>query len=123
MKKHIEIAPYNPRWPEMFVSEAELIKKVLGNNCTTIHQIGSTSVPGLSAKPIIDMLPVVKDIQEVDKAAKAMETLGYEAKGEYGIAFRRYFKKGRNIRSHNVHVYQVRGTFEHKEHIHYRKNP
>ena len=52
------------------------------------------------------MLPVVRDIQEVDKATKAMESLGYEAKGEYGIAFRRYFQKGKNIRTHNVHVYQ-----------------
>jgi GrpB-like predicted nucleotidyltransferase (UPF0157 family) len=52
------------------------------------------------------MLPVVRDIQEVDKATKAMESLGYEAKGEYGMAFRRYFQKGKNIRTHHVHVYQ-----------------
>jgi GNAT superfamily N-acetyltransferase len=52
------------------------------------------------------MLPVVKNILEVDKATKAMESLGYEVKGEYGIAFRRYFQKGRNIRTHNVHVYE-----------------
>ena len=52
------------------------------------------------------MLPVVRNIQEVDKATKAMESLGYEAKGEYGIAFRRYFQKGKDIRTHNVHVYQ-----------------
>jgi GrpB-like predicted nucleotidyltransferase (UPF0157 family) len=106
MKKNIEVVPYNLNWPEVFASEAELIKQALGNNCITIHHIGSTSVPGLSAKPIIDMLPVVKNIQEVDKATKAMESLGYEAKGEYGIAFRRYFQKGQNARTHNVHVYQ-----------------
>jgi GrpB-like predicted nucleotidyltransferase (UPF0157 family)/dihydrofolate reductase/GNAT superfamily N-acetyltransferase len=106
MKKPIEVVPYNLQWPEIFASEAELIKQALGNNCITIHHIGSTSVSGLSAKPIIDMLPVVKDIQEVDKAKKAMESLGYEAKGEYGIAFRRYFQKGQNARTHNVHIYQ-----------------
>lgn len=106
MKKTIEVIPYNLKWPEVFASEAELLKKALGNNCITIHHIGSTSVPGLSAKPIIDILPVVRDIQEVDKATKAMESLGYEAKGEYGIAFRRYFQKGKNARTHNVHVYQ-----------------
>jgi GrpB-like predicted nucleotidyltransferase (UPF0157 family)/GNAT superfamily N-acetyltransferase len=105
-KKNIEVVAYNPQWPKLFESEAKLIKQALGSNCITIHHIGSTSVPGLSAKPVIDMLPVVKDIQEVDKAKKAMESLGYEAKGEYGIAFRRYFQKGKNIRTHNVHVYQ-----------------
>lgn len=106
MKKNIEVVPYSLQWPEMFASEAELVKQALGNNCITIHHIGSTSVPGLSAKPIIDILPVVRNIQEVDKATKAMESLGYEAKGEYGIAFRRYFQKGKDIRTHNVHVYQ-----------------
>ncbi len=106
MKKNIEVVPYNLQWPELFVSEAELIQHALGNNCITIHHIGSTSIPGLSAKPIIDMLPVVRDIQEVDKATNAMELLGYEAKGEYGIAFRRYFQKDKNIKAYNVHVYQ-----------------
>lgn len=106
MKNHIEVVPYNPKWPEMFSAEAKLIQKALGNNCIAIHHIGSTSVPGLSAKPIIDMLPVVKDILKVDKATNAMETLGYESKGEYGIAFRRYFQKGKSVRTHNVHVYE-----------------
>jgi hypothetical protein len=52
------------------------------------------------------MLPVVRDIREVDKANKAMESLGYEAKGENGMAFRIYFQKGKNNRTHHVHVYQ-----------------
>lgn len=106
MNNNIEFVPYNPYWPELFASEAELIKQALGNNCITIHHIGSTSIPGLSAKPIIDMLPVVRDIQAVDQATKAMESLGYEVKGEYGIAFRRYFQKSKDARTHNVHVYQ-----------------
>lgn len=104
--KNLEVVPYNPKWPEMFASEAELIKQALGNNCLTIHHIGSTSVPGLSAKPLIDILPVVRDIQEVDKATKSMEVLGYEAKGEHGIAFRRFFHKRKDARTHNVHIYQ-----------------
>jgi GrpB-like predicted nucleotidyltransferase (UPF0157 family) len=105
-KNNIEVVSYNPNWPAMFEVEARLIKEALGSNCVTIHHIGSTSVPGLSAKPIIDILPVVRDILEVDKATKAMERLGYEAKGEYGIAFRRYFQKGKDVRTHNVHVYE-----------------
>lgn len=97
---------YDPQWPELFRVEAEHIKQALGDNCVAIHHIGSTSVPGLSAKPIIDILPVVRNIQEVDQAIQAMEALGYEAKGEYGIAFRRYFQKDKDIRTHHVHAYQ-----------------
>lgn len=97
---------HNGNWPTMFEQESALIQQALGANCIIIHHIGSTSVPGLSPKPIIDMLPVVKNILEVDKATRAIESLGYEVKGEYGIAFRRYFQKGRNIRTHNVHVYE-----------------
>ncbi len=104
--RKIEVVEYDPKWPELFKLEAEQIKQALGSNCIEIHHIGSTSIPGLKAKPVIDILPVVRDIQEVDKATKAMESLGYEAKGEYGIAFRRYFQKGGNERTHHVHVYQ-----------------
>ena len=102
----IEVVEYDPRWPEEFNAEAARVKEALGGNCVEIHHIGSTSIPGLSAKPIIDMLPVVRDIQEVDNAIEAMKSIGYEAKGEYGMAFRRFFQKGKNARTHHAHVYQ-----------------
>lgn len=90
----------------MFEQESALIRQALGTNCLCIHHIGSTSIPGLFAKPILDILPIVRSIQEVDQAITAMESLGYEAKGEYGMAFRRYFQKGKSIRTHHVHVYE-----------------
>jgi GrpB-like predicted nucleotidyltransferase (UPF0157 family) len=99
----IEVVPYNSKWPQLFEAEAELIKKALGNNCIALYHVGSTSVPGLSAKPIIDILPVVKDILEVDQRTKAMEDLGYLSKGEHGMAFRRFFQKFNAV---NVHVYE-----------------
>lgn len=104
MPRIIEVVPYNPEWPQMFEAEAALIKKALGDNCIAIHHIGSTSIPGLNAKPIIDILPVVIDILKVK--AKPMEALGYQAKGEYGMAFRRYFQKEGDIRTHQVHVFE-----------------
>lgn len=105
MNNPIQVLPYNPEWPAIFAAEAKLLQQALGNNCLHIHHIGSTSVPNLAAKPIIDILPIVKDIQTVDKATSSMQALGYEAKGEFGIAFRRYFQKG-DPRTHNVHIYQ-----------------
>ena len=104
--RNVKVVPYDPRWPEMFREESIKIEQALGNNCSGVHHIGSTAIPGLSAKPIIDILPVVKDIVEVDAATKAMENLGYEAKGENGMAFRRFFQKGKEVRTHHVHVYE-----------------
>jgi GrpB-like predicted nucleotidyltransferase (UPF0157 family)/GNAT superfamily N-acetyltransferase len=119
MKNSVVVVPYNPKWPELFAKEAEQIKKALGSNCAAIHHIGSTSVPGLMAKPVIDILPVVKDIEKVDQASEAMEALGYLAMGEYGIPFRRLFIKGGDVRTHNVHVFQE-GNPEINRHLKFR---
>jgi GrpB-like predicted nucleotidyltransferase (UPF0157 family)/GNAT superfamily N-acetyltransferase len=85
----VEVVPYNSDWPEMFLQEAAKIRAALGDNCVTVHHVGSTAITGLSAKPIIDMVPVVKDILKVN--ATALENLGYEGRGELGMLFRRYF--------------------------------
>lgn len=115
--KIIEVVPYNPNWPSAFEVEAAKIKQALGDNCLRVHHIGSTSVPGLDAKPIIDMIPVVLDICAVDKLA--MEALGYETMGEFGIPFRRHFTKGKDIRTHNVHVFE-QGNLEIERHLKFR---
>lgn len=94
MTQEVVVVPYKNEWPALFETEAMLIKQALGDNCLLVHHIGSTAVPGLASKPIIDILPVVKNILHVDQVTSAMEQLGYEAKGEYGIPFRRYFQKG-----------------------------
>lgn len=79
---------------------------MLGHRLLEIYHIGSTSVPGLAAKPIIDMMPVVKDISTVDECNHGMEGLGYIVKGEYGIPGRRFFYRNAENNSCNVHVFQ-----------------
>ena len=96
----IKVVPYDANWQMMYEIEASRIVDALGDNCLAIFHIGSTSVPGLSAKPIIDILPVVEDICKVKN--ESMEQLGYTAKGENGIAFRRYFQ----LPAFNVHIYE-----------------
>ena len=59
--KLIEFVPYDPIWPKIFEIESENIKQALGDNCVAIHHVGSTAVPGLSSKPKIDIIAVVKD--------------------------------------------------------------
>jgi GrpB-like predicted nucleotidyltransferase (UPF0157 family) len=98
---------YNPKWASMFAEEAEKLTLIFGNEILDIHHIGSTSVPGLNAKPIIDIMPVVKDINIIDKYNEMMQDIGYEPLGENGIPGRRYFQKGGDNRSHHVHIYHI----------------
>lgn len=109
----VELVSYDPQWPEMFTQEAAKIRAALGENCVTIHHVGSTSIPGLSAKPIIDMVPVVKDILKVNAAA--LESLGYEGRGELGMLFRRYFSN----RVCHVHIWEE-GNPEIDKHLIFR---
>ena len=104
--KPIEVVPYDPAWPQVFETEAILITHALGENCLAVHHIGSTSVPGLAAKPIIDIVPAVRDITQVDQVAEKMKNLGYAVKGEHGMLFRRYFQKDTPQGSYNVHVFE-----------------
>jgi len=105
MNNVVTIKAYNPQWPKYFSDEAELIQKILGDNLITIYHIGSTSIAGMSAKPIIDMIPVVEDIIKVDDVADSFVRLGYEAKGEGGMLFRRFFTKNDPELGFNIHVY------------------
>ena len=75
---HVRVVEYDPRWPQMFAEEAEKIQKILGENCIAVHHIGSTSVPNLAAKPIIDILPVVRDLRLVDTKNADFEALRSE---------------------------------------------
>lgn len=104
--KPVTLESTNPLWPTMFEQEAARIQKALGTNCITIHHVGSTAVPGLAAKPIIDMIPVVRDITQVDLANSAMQSLGYDVKGEAGMLFRRFFTKKTPDLNCNIHIYE-----------------
>ena len=89
----VEIVPYSATWPEGAKREIELIAHALGTVIHGVHHIGSTAIPGLAAKPIFDLMPVVADISLIDDAAPALERLGYRSWGELGIPSRRYFTR------------------------------
>ncbi|WP_371189285.1 GrpB family protein [Thalassotalea maritima] len=102
----IQIVDYDPSWQTKFASEKLLLAQAIGSNAINIEHIGSTSVIGLSAKPVIDILIEVSSLTELDGANEKLEALGYKVKGENGISGRRYFQKGGNRRSHHVHAFQ-----------------
>lgn len=100
--KKIVVTPYNSDWPKIFSEEAVKIKEALGINCRDIYHIGSTSVPGLLAKPIIDMAIIV---DKPDEAIQPLENLGFKYKGEYNIPMRLYFSRSEGTLC-NLHVYE-----------------
>ncbi|PAD21279.1 GrpB family protein [Terribacillus saccharophilus] len=117
--RKVEVFSHNKNWKRMFSEEARKLKTIFGNEIVHIYHIGSTSVPELKAKPIIDILPVVGNIHIVDNHNEEMKNIGYESKGENGIPGRRYFQKGGDKRTHHVHIYQL-GNYEIKRHLAFR---
>lgn len=115
--RNVIVSKYNKNWNCMFEEEARKIKVIFGDELIDIHHIGSTSVPGLQAKPIIDIMPVVKDIAQVDSFNQQMIELGYECMGEFGMEGRRYFRKGREHRTHHVHVFQLDNKEDIQRHL------
>lgn len=119
--KQIQVLPHNPNWQAVFEDESKLIASALGENVLAIHHIGSTSIPGIYAKPVIDILVEVKNINDVDARSSAMESLGYEVLGEFGITGRRYFRKdnGEGIRIHQIHTFES-GSDQAARHLAFR---
>ncbi len=103
------IVDYNPQWPQLYEQEKARIQAAIGEYLIDIQHIGSTSIPGLSAKPIIDSMAVIRNISLVTQCIKPLETLNYAYKGEGGIPGRHFFRKpidipqtGRNFHLHMV---------------------
>lgn len=120
MAQHVTVIEYDPAWPLEFEREASRIRGALGENCLEVYHIGSTAVPGLAAKPIIDIMPVVYRLEAVDALSAGFEALGYEYLGEFGIPGRRYMRRGGDERTHQVHVFSVLDTANITRHLAFR---
>ena len=105
-QRKIEVVPYDPTWAELFEAEAARLSEAIPEGLVAVHHIGSTSVPGLAAKPTIDILAEVSDLTVLDRFDSNMESLGYLAKGEFGIPGRRFYLKGLIDRTHHVHAFE-----------------
>jgi GrpB-like predicted nucleotidyltransferase (UPF0157 family) len=102
------VVPHDPAWAVVYQSAAAEIAAVLGAELVAIHHAGSTAIPGIRAKPIIDLVIEVRRLDSMDAAAAALAVLGYTAWGEHQIAGRRFFTKSSGpTRTHNVHSFQT----------------
>ena len=117
----IVLLPHDPAWVGAFAAEARLIESAFADNVCAVQHIGSTTIPTVVAKPVIDILVVVRDLELVDRGAQTMGQFGYQIMGEFGIPGRRYFRKDNSagIRTHHVHAYAV-GNSEIQRHLNFR---
>jgi GrpB-like predicted nucleotidyltransferase (UPF0157 family) len=112
MGRKIEVIAYDPQWPADFERESTMLARIFGQRLLDIQHIGSTAVPNLAAKPIIDILIVLDHTADIDSFNPSMEGLSYRVRGECldaiipGTPGRFYFTKETNgVRSHHVHIY------------------
>lgn len=104
--KHVVVMPYDERWVQDFEVIATEIRDGLGELALAIEHVGSTSVPGLSAKPIIDIDVVIRDCTAFDAVVLALKEIGYHHEGDLGIPGREAFGyEGKDhLRKHHLYV-------------------
>lgn len=121
-KTPIVLTPHSTEWAAMARAEADKLAAALGDQLLVVHHIGSTAIPGIKAKPIVDLLPVVLDIRALDSQKSAITALGYEWLGEYGLPGRRFcrlIEPQTSTRKFHAHFYAV-GNSEITRHIAFR---
>jgi GrpB-like predicted nucleotidyltransferase (UPF0157 family) len=116
--EEFELADYDPNWSRNFAVEADLIAEALGEQVVEIKHVGSTSIPGLRAKPIIDILVAVEEFAPLDEYARQLEPLGYFHHTHDAEDERLFFWKG-TPRTHHLHIVEFM-TWEHQRHLVFR---
>lgn len=113
----IEIVDYDPFWNEGFLRERESLARALGSLALEIHHIGSTAVPELAAKPIIDIMVAVQDISTAAGCTEILVPLGYVHVAQ-DDPDRLFFRKG-SPRTHHLHLVKA-GTWAYHKHLWFR---
>lgn len=100
----VELENYNEKWKEEYLKEEELLKEVLKEKIIEIHHVGSTSIEGLMAKPVIDIMIAIKSFDEIEEIEQILKNYDYENRGHQGVESRYFFAKGpAESRTHYVH--------------------
>ncbi len=119
--KSVVVLPYDEQWEHAFAHIKDRIQEALGLLALRIEHVGSTSVRGLSAKPIIDIDVVIKDYSVFDAAVTALEEIGYHHEGDLGITAREAFKYDGKEYMPKHHLYVCpQDSAELKRHVAFR---
>ena len=86
----VELVPYRVEWADMARQESERLRAALGDVLLAVHHVGSTSIPRIMAKPIVDLMPAVRDLAALDAHEATVRGLGYKWHGEFGLEGRRF---------------------------------
>jgi len=116
------IADYDPRWPKRYEEEKALVLSAIGHIIAAIEHIGSTSVPGLGAKPIVDIMIGLHRLDDAVECIPRLQAIGYQYVPEFetSIPDRRFFRKGPDeARSHHIHMVERASKFW-EDHITFR---
>lgn len=100
----VVVSEYNPRWPTFFEQIRAMLWPAVQDVATAIEHVGSTSIPGLAAKPIIDIDIVISPQQNIQYVITRLESLGYTHLGTLGIAGRDAFRQENTLPKHNLYV-------------------
>jgi GrpB-like predicted nucleotidyltransferase (UPF0157 family) len=107
-RRKVELVAHDSAWAAQAAAESARLADAIGETLILIEHVGSTSIPGIVAKPTIDLMPIVRSLAELDARQPHVEALGYVWRGEFGIPGRRYCileKQGRRL--FHVHCQQV----------------
>lgn len=99
-----KIRDYDPSWPQQFALECLRVGPIFGDKLRNIEHVGSTAVPGLAAKPEIDILVEISDDADIDFYCSHMGAIGYRRGGDLSVGHRFFKKDVDGIRTHKVHV-------------------
>lgn len=99
----LRLSPYRDEWPALFETEKKIIMEAIGGHIEDIQHVGSTSIPGMPAKPILDIAIAVDDFETARACIPPLADLKYTFKGENGIPRRHYFQKGEPC-THHIHM-------------------
>jgi len=121
-KGKVMLVPYNKNWPALYRAERKLLKAKLGKLAVAIAHVGSTAVPGLSAKPILDIMLAVRSLNKAEKNSARFKRCGYRVKPrkEDPVTGRIFCSKDTDgLRSIHLHVTEVNSRFW-KDHLRFR---
>ena len=111
MSEPVNAVPYDPGWPSLFALVCSRAEAFLGSRVQAVEHVGSTAVPGLDAKPVIDLIVEVREVQSADHYIYPLEGMGYSYWAENPnpdrILFVKFVDADRPSRTHNLHVVEM----------------